>query len=314
MSGHYYTEMADRLRAAGLNVIEQSGWQSRARSSGGFSDGRPWCVMWHHTASGPEASAKSDTDYMSYNSDSKPIANIMIARNGDVWLLAAGATNTNGKGTGDIHTSRGRVPNDNMNTYAFGMEIQNTGTGQAYSPECMDACFRTSLALTAMAGLLPSDVGTHQAYAWDRKIDPAQAWSVGGGWQPRSINSSGSWSLADLRDELNRRAVGPAPTPPQEEDEMATSILHVPGRNAQFIGQGTKLADGSVHCLLVTWFGPGPEGNPFLSDHAAAPDIVHQDTLLSTLQRDIVFLGNPEEINDSTGPWRAEDFYRVIRS
>jgi hypothetical protein len=95
---------------------------------------------------------------------------------------------------------------------------------------------------------------------------------------------------------------------------MATAILHVSGRNAQFIGQGAKLADGSVHCLLVTWFGPGPEGNPFLDDHRSAPDTIHQDTLPDTLKRDIVFLGNPEEINDSTGRWSETDFYRVIRS
>lgn len=99
---------------------------------------------------------------------------------------------------------------------------------------------------------------------------------------------------------------------------MATAILHVPGRHAQFISQGPLLADGSVHCVFATWFGPGDFGpgqsNPFVDDHSAAPDTVHQDTLATTLQRDIVLLGNPEEIIDSTGGWRAEDFYRVIRS
>jgi len=94
---------------------------------------------------------------------------------------------------------------------------------------------------------------------------------------------------------------------------MATVILAVEGRNAQFIGQGPLLADGNVHNLFVTWFGPGPDSD-FLNDHRAAPDTRIQPITMETLKRDIVFLGNPEEMNDSTGPWRAEDFYRVIRS
>ena len=103
--------------------------------------------------------------------------------------------------------------------------------------------------------------------------------------------------------------------PPQQEDEMATVILAVDGRNAQFIGQGPLLADGTVHNLFVTWFGPGrAEGNPFLDDHAAAPDTKLQPVSMDTLKRDLVFLGNPEEIEDSTGQWSETDFYRVIRS
>jgi hypothetical protein len=106
----------------------------------------------------------------------------------------------------------------------------------------------------------------------------------------------------------------PDPVPPTpQEDEMATVILAVEGRNAQFIGQGPLLADGSVHNLFVTWFGPGPDSD-FLNDHRGAPDTRVQATLASTLKRDIIFLGNPEEIQDSTGGWSAADFYRVIRS
>jgi hypothetical protein len=91
---------------------------------------------------------------------------------------------------------------------------------------------------------------------------------------------------------------------------MATAIMHIAGRNAQFIAQGPRLPDGSVHCLFATWFGPG--GTTFYDDHAAAPDVVHQDTAPATLQRDIVFLGDPAAIEDSTGRWSAADFYRVV--
>lgn len=98
---------------------------------------------------------------------------------------------------------------------------------------------------------------------------------------------------------------------------MATAILHVVNCNAQFIGQGPLLANGTVHNLFITWYGPGAPtapNNPFLSDHAAAPDVIHQDVTMDTIRRDLILLGNPEEIEDSAGPWGSGDFFRVIRS
>jgi hypothetical protein len=106
------------------------------------------------------------------------------------------------------------VPADQMNTHAIGMEIQNTGVGQAYSPECIDAAMRTSLACCAAYGLRPDDVAGHWDYAPTRKIDPATAAAVQGPWRPRSVTSSGTWSIDDLRAELNRRAAAVGPTPP----------------------------------------------------------------------------------------------------
>jgi len=186
--------------------------------------------MWHHTASSATASASSDANYMSYSADSKPVANILIARDGTAWVLAAGATNTNGKGVARTF-SRGTVPADSMNTYAIGMEIQNTGVGQAYTQQCIDACFKVSNALCKAYGLAPDDVDEHVTYAPGRKIDPATAAAVQGPWKPRSTNSSGSWNVDDLRAECRRRA-GSGPTPTPQEDEMATVILAVDGRNA----------------------------------------------------------------------------------
>jgi len=197
----------------------------------------------------------------------------------------------------------------------WGIEAQNNGVGQAWPVDQIDAYFRCNEALAQLFGNNITDCISHQGYAPSRKIDPATAAAVEGPWQPASINSSGTWSYSDIRAEAwNRAGSAPPPQPTPQEDEMATVILAVEGRNAQFIGQGPLLADGNVHNLFVTWFGPGPDGNPFLTDHRAAPDTRIQPITMETLKRDIVFLGNPEEMNDSTGPWRAEDFYRVIRS
>lgn len=99
-----------------------------------------------------------------------------------------------------------------------------------------------------------------------------------------------------------------------EEDTMATAILQIPGRNAQFIGQGPLNADG-VHCLLITWYGPGPvdANHPFLTDHAAAADTRIQQTSVETLKRDCVLVGcYPQDIQDDGYNWTSADFAHAI--
>lgn len=214
MSGRYLTDMADVLRRAGCSVVEVDGWQKRARNSGGFANGRPVCVMWHHTAS--QTTAENDVRYI-ISADTAPIANLYIARNGDVWVIAAGATNTNGKGQ-SLRFSRGTVPADKMNEWAIGMEFANSGVGEAYSQTQIDAGFRASLALCDAYGLAPDDVANHADYAPGRKIDMATAAAVQGPWRPRGTNSSGTWSLDDLRAECRSRA-STAPLPPEPAPE-----------------------------------------------------------------------------------------------
>jgi hypothetical protein len=218
----YLTSLADWLRAAGCNVVEYDGWKTRSRSSGGYESGRPWGVMWHHTAS--QTSPQNDASYMCNGSSDKPIANLLIARDGAVWVLAAGATNTNGKGSGVVW-SRGRVPDDSMNTYAVGMEIANNGVGEPYPVAQIDAAFAASVAIVTALGLADSDISHHNRWAPDRKVDPATAAAVQGGWQPGSCTSSGTWDLADLVDEHRRRCAGQSPEEgdmtPEESQQLA---------------------------------------------------------------------------------------------
>lgn len=216
----YLTWLADELRAAGCNVVEYEGWQTRARSSGGYS-AMPLCVMWHHTAS--NTSPGNDASYMCHGSSDRPIANLLIARNGEVWVLAAGATNTNGKG-GPLSFSRGTVPVDSMNTRALGCEIANTGVGEQYPQAQVDAMFKVSNTCNYHFGNQPTDIATHNLWAPSRKIDPATT-NVAGPWRPASSTSSGTWDTGSVRDECTRRSGSkppPDPTPPPLKDgEMA---------------------------------------------------------------------------------------------
>jgi hypothetical protein len=229
MGSVWLTSTADWLRGEGLTVVEYGGWTTRARSSGGYEPGRPLCVMWHHTASNTDPA--SDCYYMCHNTSNsaRPTANVLIARDGVVWVMAAGATNTNGKGR-SLSFSRGTVPKDSMNSYAFGMEIANAGTGQVYPKAQIDAAFIVSNTMNAHLGNVPSDVSTHYHYAPDRKIDPAMGDECVEGWHPRECTNAGTWDNDYLQDECDRRAgiavpapipPTPTPTPPAQEDFMA---------------------------------------------------------------------------------------------
>ena len=212
MSGVYLTWLADALEAAGVAVVRYAGWETRARSSGGYAAGRPWCVMWHHTAS--STSPQNDADYMCHGADARPIANVLVARDGTVWILAAGCTNTNGSGRASAF-SKGTVPADSMNSYAFGMELANAGTGETYPQAQVDAAFIVSNVVNGRCGNRPDDVGVHEWYSPGRKIDPA-ACNVAGPWAPAEWdNGAGTWELYSLRDECVRRATAP---PPEEDD------------------------------------------------------------------------------------------------
>lgn len=312
---HYLTDMADVLRAAGVKVIEYAGWETRGRSgNSGYRDAAPFCVMWHHSAT-TGFNPLGDANYIDHGGDTAPIANIYLARDGTAWVMAAGPTNTNGAGQ-SLAFSKGTVPQDEMNYYSIGMEIANDGVGQWYPAFQIDAAFKISLSLAAAYGMEPTDVSTHSEYAPTRKIDPATD-HVGGSWVPLVRGTARSWRADSLRQECARRYVaqnaGNGVLPNGQVDQLATAIIRVTGRNAQFISTGTLMPDGSVHCVCITWFGPGPLENPFLIDHSSASDIVHQTYTAETVQRDLVLVGvYPDEIEDSLHAWVAEDFAHAI--
>jgi N-acetylmuramoyl-L-alanine amidase len=212
----YLTDLATWLRDAGLNVIEYSGWQERSRGSGGY-DQLPLCVMWHHTASGPSWNGQKDADYIATGDEDAPLANLYIDRSGTVWVIAAGATNTNGSGN-SITFSRGTVPQDSMNTRALGVEMGNDGVGELWPRVQVDSMFMVSNVCNANFGNQPTDVSTHNFYAPTRKIDPATI-NVEGSWKPASANSSSSWHVESVRDECLNRWGSFGPTP-EEDDEM----------------------------------------------------------------------------------------------
>ncbi len=237
----YLTELADWLRAAGLSVIEYPDWQVRARGSGGYS-ANPLCVMWHHTASPASWDGEKDAGYIAEGDENSPISNLYIQRDGTVWVIAAGATNTNGKGN-SLSFSRGTVPMDSMNSYAVGIEMGNDGIGEIWPQAQIDAAFKASNTVNQHLGNTPEDISTHNYYAPTRKIDPATAAAVQGPWKPRSSTSSGTWNVSDIQTECRRRATS-APIPPSGEDdeEMIRFVRQKGYVNVFLVGSGSAVA------------------------------------------------------------------------
>jgi len=221
MTGIYYVEAADWMRAAGLTVVEVKGWQTRARSSGGFAT-PPLGVQWHHTAS--QTTPTNDTNWQYFNSDVRPIGNMTIMRNGDVWIGAAGAANTAGTG-GPLALSRGTIPKDGANSRTWAIEVANSGVGEPWPRVQIDSYFTASNCLNKWFGNQPTDVFTHYSWTPGRKIDPAKASAVQGPWQPRAVTTSGTWNLDDVRSECARRAGQAPPVSPAcpHRDELRTA-------------------------------------------------------------------------------------------
>jgi len=244
----------------GTPVTEWPGWQTRGRSGGvDYESGRPWCIMWHHTAS----SDQTLEDYHATQSDNAPVCNLDIKSSGEVVIIAAGPTNTNGKGSGTRNTSKGTVPVDSMNSYALGIEFYNNGVGGAWPRIQIDVGFAVVTTILRKLGLQPTDLFTHEGYAPDRKVDPATAAAVQGLWTPRSKNSSGSWNDGDLRAENVARSAGAPPPeePPEEDDEMmmiaraptGSQVLVMPdGRAIWWESGGATVQAGLAKMVDVT--------------------------------------------------------------
>ena len=241
MSGaNLYYPWADIASDAGIVVKvtdTNAGWEHRARSSGGFP-ATPLGTMWHHAASSNNTSDEACVNYQVRGNPDNPVGNGTLGRNGDFWPIAGGASNCSGKG-GPWPFSRGTCALDSGNTTLVNFEVNNDGVGGPWSVQLIDAYFKLSNAINAYLGNLATDVVGHHHYTPSRKIDPATAGAVQGPWKPRSLNSSGSWNLDDIKSECAARAgtspgpgpgPGPGPTPPPGgDDEMLLGIYQTNG-------------------------------------------------------------------------------------
>jgi hypothetical protein len=160
------TWMADAFRKNGLRVREVRGWKSRGRP-GIFE---PRGAIFHHTASNRRGgSAPALSTCVEGRPDvTGPLCNVLVGRDGTVYLIAASRSNHAGLG-GPWRT----IPKDSGNAYLAGVEVENDGLGERWSAQLLQTC--DVVFATLLLGLRRKAfwVCGHKEWAPGRKPDPA---------------------------------------------------------------------------------------------------------------------------------------------
>lgn len=154
-----------RLRRAGLQVRAVEGWRGRG-SSGSFT---PSGTVFHHTASARGSNAPSLGLVVRGTSEvSGPLCNLLIGRDGTVFLIAAGRANHAGEGGPFLN-----IPEDSANMHTVGVEIENDGRGEEWTRELLRAADTSFAVLLDFVGGNPRRHMGHKEWAPGRKPDPA---------------------------------------------------------------------------------------------------------------------------------------------
>ena len=164
------TWLADVLRAAGLEVVEHPGWETRGRTY----PFQPVGVVLHHTASAPGRDTPSLGVVVTGRAEIPgPLCQVLIGRDARVHVIAAGPANHAGKG-GPWH----RIPRDLANRLTIGIEIEHTGTKtEPWDKQVVSAAATATAAITRHLGASTTYVLSHKEWAPTRKIDP-YAWDM----------------------------------------------------------------------------------------------------------------------------------------
>jgi hypothetical protein len=160
------TWLADVLRAEGLVVHEHPGWKTWGRP---YDFGPPVGVVFHHTASACCAPFQALTTVHDGRLPELPgpLCHVLVGRNGEVNVVAAGYANHAGLG-GPWKT----VPKDSGNRWLVGVEVENNGVDEGWDEVVLDACDKVFGAILKHLGKDASWCLGHKEWAPDRKIDP----------------------------------------------------------------------------------------------------------------------------------------------
>lgn len=164
------TWMPQCLRDAGLKVVEDPGWQNRGHGDAGPTQG----VLCHHTA----GSLKGNTPSLRIVREGRPdlpgpLAQLLLARDGTYYVVAAGLCYH--AGAGEYHGIK------SGNGHMIGIEAENTGleNDNPWPSAQMEAYVKGVAALLNHIGVSSTMAAGHLEYARPvgRKSDPS--FSVG---------------------------------------------------------------------------------------------------------------------------------------
>jgi hypothetical protein len=159
------TQLADVARKAGLTVVEVPGWRTRGHGE----QVAVRTITCHHTANGGAPGNAPSLTVVQYGRPglSGPLAHFLLAKNGTVFVVAAGL----------CYHAGVSLKLDYTNGYAVGIEAEAVGvpgTAGDWPPVQMVAYHRLSRALVEHFGLDVADVRGHKETCSPvgRKSDP----------------------------------------------------------------------------------------------------------------------------------------------
>ncbi len=152
------TALADALRASGVPVREEPGWQ--ARGSDAFN---PRGVVCHHTGPG-SVDALLGLCIRGRSDLPGPLANVVLDPNGVAHVIAAGRAN---------HAGRGGWRHLQGNSMVFGIEAIHPGDASPWPPAQIESYHRICSGMLRLVGSPADLICGHKEWAPRRKIDPA---------------------------------------------------------------------------------------------------------------------------------------------
>lgn len=160
--------LADVLRGAGVEVVDEGDWVNRGRPG----DFAPIGVLWHHTA-GPATSPDNPAPSLGTVIDGRPdlegpLAHALVDFNGVFHVISAGRANHAGECGGS-----GPIPPGDGNTMMVGWEIDYDGVNQQMSPAQYDASVKATAAVLRELGQDAEHARGHLETSTTGKIDPA---------------------------------------------------------------------------------------------------------------------------------------------
>lgn len=236
--------LPDVLRAAGLKVALEPGWEAR-----GAATFTPRGVMVHHTAGG-----KGEAPSLRICRDGRPdlpgpLCQLLLGRSGTFYVLASGRANHAGAGEWAGVTSG--------NTSFIGIECENSGTPTDPWPAIqLDAMHRGCAALIEYMGVGSDMVCFHREYARPRGRKP----------DPHSLDGGA------FRAEVDRIARGEVPRPvPIPAMDTVTSR---PTLRRGDSGAHVEALQRAISAAVDGDFGPRTEAalRAFQRNHGLVPD------------------------------------------
>lgn len=191
------------------------GWKHRARGSGGYSSSSlPNHVIVHHTAGNSEGWKLAN--YLTFDHESKPCANLSLMSNGDVYVQAGGASNHAGEGFDPC--SPDVTPADSMNSNSIGIEASNDGVGETWPTIQLDVYVALVGELCLAYAIPVSRVHSH--WEWTtRKVDPAGP--------PRYATGGNKWNMGQFRADVQAYVDAGGSTPPPNPTPPTSNTVEV---------------------------------------------------------------------------------------